>query len=110
MSSHSSHSKNTESHASSLNSHSFNSDPDGKGFVDQQKSTGSRRGTGKSDADYLAEACDLNFETRDIPFQVKTERAYEALKRDYAQRKQDKLGKAQGAPASKHPKFGELKD
>ena len=42
MASNSVHSKNAESH-SSFNSNSFNSDPEGKGFVNHQKSTGSRR-------------------------------------------------------------------
>lgn len=46
----------------------------------QQKSTSSRVDSKAKDD---AADIDLNFETRDIPFQIKTERAYESLKQEY---------------------------
>lgn len=55
----------------------------------------------------------MNFETRDIPFQIKTEHAYEILKQDYHKKNQQddrKKSQAHGAAFGKHPKFLELKE
>jgi hypothetical protein len=105
VSSHSSASKSVES-KHSLRSHSsaFNSDPGDKGFVVEHKSTGSRKGAKEKD---VADDIDLNFETRDIPFQIKTEHDYEILKKDYAHRRKSQ---PHGNAFGKHPKFLELKE
>jgi len=100
----SSHSSVSKSVASKSHSSAFNSDPEDKGFVVEQKSTGSRRDPKEKDG---ADDIDLNFETRDIPFQIKTEHAYEILKQDYAHRKKSQ---PHGAAFGKHPKFLELKE
>jgi hypothetical protein len=80
----SSHSAASRSVGSKSHSSAFNSDPEDKGFVIEQKSASSRADSKAKDK---AADIDLNFETRDIPFQIKTERAYESLKQEYRKAK-----------------------
>ena len=62
----------SDSHESAFSkSQQFNSDLGAKDFVKQKQSTGTSKGTGKNEknhGDY-----ELNYETRDVPFQVKDE-------------------------------------
>lgn len=102
----SSHSSVSKSVASKSHSSAFNSDPEDKDFVVEKKSTGSRGGAKEKDG---ADDIDLDFETRDIPFQIKTEHAYEVLKQDYVNRKNNQQHH-HGAAFGKHPKFLELKE